>query len=304
MSYFHNHTHTHNKDHSRRNLLISIILNSAITLVQIIGGLISGSLALLSDALHNFSDVVSLVISYLASILANKKASITKTFGYKRAEIMAAFINSSTLIIVAVLLIFEAVERFNNPKPINSSLVIWLSLIAIAGNGFSVLLLQRSAKSNMNMQSAYLHMFTDMLASIAVLVGGLLIKYYQINWIDPFLTLVIALYLVIVGYKLLKNSFKVLMLFTPESLPVQKIVSEIQNLPNVKNLHHVHIWQLNEEETHLEAHIDFHNDINLTEFNIVLQSVENVLKQKYNINHVTLQPEYGKCEEKPIITQD
>ncbi|MBT8375249.1 MAG: cation diffusion facilitator family transporter, partial [Bacteroidia bacterium] len=194
MSYFHNHTHTHNKDHSRRNLLISIILNSAITLVQIIGGLISGSLALLSDALHNFSDVVSLVISYLASILANKKASITKTFGYKRAEIMAAFINSSTLIIVAVLLIFEAVERFNNPKPINSSLVIWLSLIAIAGNGFSVLLLQRSAKSNMNMQSAYLHMFTDMLASIAVLVGGLLIKYYQINWIDPFLTLVIALY--------------------------------------------------------------------------------------------------------------
>ncbi|NNL83493.1 MAG: cation transporter [Winogradskyella sp.] len=304
MSYFHNHTHTHNKDHSRRNLLISIILNSAITLVQIIGGLISGSLALLSDALHNFSDVVSLVISYLASILANKKASITKTFGYKRAEIMAAFINASTLIIVAVLLIFEAVERFNNPKPINSSLVIWLSLIAIAGNGFSVLLLQRSAKSNMNMQSAYLHMFTDMLASIAVLVGGLLIKYYQINWIDPFLTLVIALYLVIVGYKLLKNSFKVLMLFTPESIPVQKIVSEIQNLPNVKNLHHVHIWQLNEEETHLEAHIDFHNDINLTEFNIVLQSVENVLKQKYNINHVTLQPEYGKCEEKPIITQD
>lgn len=304
MSYFHNHTHTHNKDHSRRNLLISIVLNSAITLVQIIGGLISGSLALLSDALHNFSDVVSLVISYLASILANKKASITKTFGYKRAEIMAAFINASTLIIVAVLLIFEAVERFNNPKPINSSLVIWLSLIAIAGNGFSVLLLQRSAKSNMNMQSAYLHMFTDMLASIAVLVGGLLIKYYQINWIDPFLTLVIALYLVIVGYKLLKNSFKVLMLFTPESLPVQKIVSEIQNLPNVKNLHHVHIWQLNEEETHLEAHIDFHNDINLTEFNIVLQSVENVLKQKYNINHVTLQPEYGKCEEKPIITQD
>ncbi|MBT8376797.1 MAG: cation transporter, partial [Bacteroidia bacterium] len=113
-----------------------------------------------------------------------------------------------------------------------------------------------------------------------------------------------ALYLVIVGYKLLKNSFKVLMLFTPESIPVQKIVSEIQNLPNVKNLHHVHIWQLNEEETHLEAHIDFHNDITLTEFNIVLQSVENVLKQKYNINHVTLQPEYGKCEEKPIITQD
>ena len=304
MSHFHNHNHTHNKDLNRRNLLISIVLNSAITLVQIIGGLISGSLALLSDALHNFSDVVSLVISYLASILANKKASITKTFGYKRAEIMAAFINASTLIIVAVLLIFEAVERFNNPKPINSSLVIWLSLIAIAGNGFSVVLLQRSAKSNMNMQSAYLHMFTDMLASIAVLVGGLLIKYYQIYWIDPFLTLVIALYLVIVGYKLLKNSFKVLMLFTPESIPVQKIVSEIQNLPNVKNLHHVHIWQLNEEETHLEAHIDFHNDINLTEFNMVLQSVENVLKQKYNINHVTLQPEYGKCEEKPIITQD
>lgn len=305
MSHIHNHSHHHHhRDLNRRNLLISIVLNSAITIAQIIGGLISGSLALLSDALHNFSDVVSLIISYIATILANRKASITKTFGYKRAEIMAAFINASTLIIVAILLIVEAIERFNSPEPINSALVIWLSLLAIIGNGLSVLLLQRSAKTNMNMQSAYLHMFTDMLASVAVLIGGLLIKYYQIFWIDALLTLVIAFYLVIVGYKLLKNSFKVLMLFTPESIPVQKIVSEIQDLPNVKNIHHVHIWQLNEEETHLEAHIDFFKDITLTEFNTVLQSIEDVLEQKYNINHVTLQPEYGKCEAKPIITQD
>ena len=304
MSHSHSHNHSHHNDLNGRNLLISIVLNIAITVAQVIGGFVSGSLALLSDALHNFSDVISLVISYIANNLAKRKASIHKTFGYKRAEIMAAFINASTLIIVAILLIIEAIERFQNPQSINSNLVIWLSSLAIIGNGFSVLLLQKSASTNMNMRSAYLHMLTDMLASVAVLIGGLLMKFYSIFWVDAVLTMVIAAYLIIVGYKLFKNSFKVLMLFTPDSLPVRDIITSIESLSPIKNVHHVHIWQLNEDEIHLEAHIDFVNDISISKFDSILSEIENLLLKEYHINHVTIQPEFGKCDEKTLITQD
>ena len=252
----HNHSHSH-PDLKGRNLFISILLNILITVAQVIGGLVSGSLALLSDALHNFSDVISLIISYIAEKLSKRKASFQKTFGYKRAEILAAFINATTLIIVAILLIIEAVERFQNPQEIESNLVIWLSVIAILGNGFSVLLLKKDAEANMNMKSAYIHLLTDMMASVAVLIGGLLMKYYEVFWVDSVLTFAIALYLIWMGFDLLKNSTKVLMLFTPDSIPINKIVDEINNFESIKNVHHVHIWQLNEDEIHLEAHIDF-----------------------------------------------
>ena len=178
--------------------MVSIVLNILITAAQVVGGLASGSLALLSDALHNFSDVISLVVSYIASKLSKQKASINRTFGYKRAEILAAFINASTLVIVAIILIIEAIKRFNNPETIESNLVIWLSMIAIVGNGFSVLLLKKDAKNNINMRSAYLHLLTDMLASVAVLIGGLLMKYYQMFWVDSALTFLIAVYLIFV----------------------------------------------------------------------------------------------------------
>jgi len=179
----HEHSHSH-ADLKGRNLVISILLNIIITVSQVAGGLVSGSLSLLSDALHNFSDVLSLVVSYIATILSKKQASNNKTFGYKRAEIIAAFVNAATLIIVAVILIKEAVERFYNPQEIESDLVIWLSLLGIIANGFSVLLLKKDASSNMNMKSAYLHLLTDMMASVAVLIGGLLMKFYQMYWVD------------------------------------------------------------------------------------------------------------------------
>ncbi len=303
-SHGHNHSHHHHDDLKGRNLFISILLNIVITVAQVIGGLISGSLSLLSDALHNFSDVLSLIISYVANRLTKKKASTQKTFGYKRAEILAAFINAATLMVVAILLIIEAVERFQNPQVIKSNLVIWLSIIAILGNGFSVLLLKKDAEANMNMKSAYLHLLTDMMASVAVLIGGLLMKFYQMYWVDSVLTFVIALYLVWMGWDLLKNSTKVLMLFTPENIPIQKIVEEINAFASVKNTHHVHIWQLNEEEIHLEAHIDFHNDISLSEFDEILQEIEELVFRKYDINHVNIQPEYGKDDAKEVIVQD
>jgi cobalt-zinc-cadmium efflux system protein len=299
----HNHSHSHN-DLKGRNLFISILLNILITVAQVIGGIFSGSLALLSDALHNFSDVISLVVSFLANKLAKKQASLHRTFGYKRAEILAAFINASTLIIVAVLLIIEAVKRFRNPEEIESNLVIWLSLLGIIANGLSVLLLKKDSEANMNMKSAYLHLLTDMMASVAVLIGGLLMKYYQVYWVDSVLTFIIGLYLIWMGFDLLKNSTKLLMLFTPDTIPIKKIVEEINGFETIKNVHHVHVWQLNEAEIHLEAHIDFNKDITLSEFDVILHEIEHLVFHKYDINHVNIQPEFGKDDSKDVIVQD
>lgn len=301
------HHHHHSHDHSDlkgRNLLISIFLNIGITVAQVIGGLLSGSLALLSDALHNFSDVLSLIISFVAQRLGKKQACRKKTFGYKRAEILAAFVNAATLVVVAIILMKEAVERLLDPQQIESNLVIWLALIAIMFNGFSVLLLKKDSDHNMNMKSAYLHLLTDMMASVAVLVGGILMKYFEIYWVDAVLTMIIGIYLIYMGYDLLKESTKVLMLFTPKSVVIQDIVESICTIDPVKNVHHVHIWQLNEEEVHMEAHIDFKEDIRLSEFDEILEKIEEHVYYKHGINHVNIQPEFDKCDSKSIIVQD
>jgi cobalt-zinc-cadmium efflux system protein len=301
----HHHDHHKSPQVKGTNLFISILLNVLITVAQVIGGLISGSLALLSDALHNFSDVLSLLISYIANKLAKRKASPQRTFGYKRAEIIAAFVNSSTLIIVGFILIFEAIERFFNPQIIASDIVIWLAFLAILVNGISVLLIKKDAEKNMNMKSAYLHLFTDMLSSVAVMIGGLLMKYYEVWWVDSVLTLLIAMYLIYVGYSLFIKSLKVLMLFTPDELNVEAITREVNKITKVKSIHHIHIWQLNEDEVHLEAHLEFHEDEKISEFDLILLEIEELLFHKFGINHITIQPEYQKEENsKDIIVQD
>ncbi len=300
------HDHNHNHNHVKgKNLLLSIVLNIVITVAQIVGGIVSGSLALLSDALHNFSDVLSLVFSYVAHKLSRKKASVNQTFGYKRAELIAAFVNALTLIIVALFLVYEGIERFFNPQTIKFGLVIWLSILGIVTNGLSVVMLKSDADKNLNMKSAYLHLFTDMLASIAVLVGGLLMKYFQWFWVDSLLTLIIAIYLIVVGYDLLKDSTQILMLFTPKHLDINEIINEVHQIPGVKKLHHIHVWYLNEDELHLEAHLDCSEDIKMSEFNLLLAKIEHLLFEKFHINHINIQPEYKKEEDsKDFIVQD
>ena len=287
-----------------KNLLISIFLNIAITSAQIVGGLISGSLSLLSDALHNFSDVISLIISFIASKLSRKKASFNRTFGYKRAEVLAAFINAITLILVAIFLALEATDRFKSPEIISSKLVIYFSLIAILGNGFSVLLLKKDANHNLNMTAVYVHLLTDMMASIAVLLGGVLMYFYNIYWIDSILTLSIAVYLIWMGYDLLSKATRILMLFTPKNIDIKSIVSLVSNINYVRQLHHVHVWYLNEDELHLEGHLELNQNISVAKFDEVLMEIERLVKEKFNINHVTLQPEFNKTDSKDIIVQD
>ncbi len=304
MAHNHHHHHHHHPPVKGGNLLLAIGLNIIITVAQIIGGFISGSLSLLSDALHNLSDVISLVISYFANKLSRRQASTNRTFGYKRAEIIAAFVNSASLIVVAVILIKEAIERILEPQVVGSGIVIALSLVGIIANGLSVWLLHKDSQRNMNMRSAYLHLLTDMLASVAVLLGGLAMYFFEWYWVDPVLTLLIALYLIYMGFDLLRSSTRVLMLFTPDSIQVREIVASIAELPEVKNVHHVHIWQLNEDEVHLEAHIDFNDDILLSEFDKILDAIEEKAYHEFGINHINIQPEFGKCDSKEVIVQD
>ena len=289
---------------SGKNLLITIVLNVVITVAQAIGGVLSGSLALLSDALHNFSDVLSLVFSLIANRLATKEANFNQTFGYKRAELIAAFVNAATLIVVALYLIYEAFLRFLHPQVINSDLVIVLSIVGIVANGLSVLILKKDADRNLNMKSAYLHLFTDMMASIAVLIGGILIKFYQIYKVDSVLTFSIAVYLILVGYDLLKKSTQMLMLFTPEHIKIEDIVHEVHQINGANVLHHIHVWNLNEDELHLEAHLDCSENLTLNEFNELLHQIEKVLLEKFGINHVNIQPEFKKPDSKDYIVQD
>lgn len=292
----------HHHNVKGKNLFLTIILNLGISIAQLIGGLLSGSMALISDSMHNFSDVLSLVISYFAHRIARKPASIEKTYGYARAEIIAAFINSATLLIIAAFIIMEAVQKFGSNVKIDFNIVIGLAFLSILVNGASVLLINNDAKENMNMKSAYLHLFTDMLTSIAVLLGGLAMKFFSIYYIDAILSIIIAIYLIYSSLGLLLESLKVMMQFTPKGMDIKKLEADIFEIAGVKNLHHVHIWSLSDKEFILEAHLDLTEDIKVTEFEKILLQIEEILK-KHQIYHFTIQPEFDREDCKNLIVK-
>ena len=293
------HSHSHHHHHDTSDLKgwkigVSILLNIIITVGQVIGAGISGSIALMTDALHNFSDVISLIISYVANRLTLKEATTSKTYGYKRAEILAAFINSATLIGVAIFLIVEAIERFSSPVTIQADIVIWFAIGSIVINFLSVVILHKDSKDNMNIRSAYLHLLTDVMTSVAVMFGGLAMKYYNVFWIDGLLTMLIATYLIYSSFSLLKEATKVLMQFTPEGISLEDISSEVCKIEGIKNIHHMHVWQLNDNKYMLEAHLEMGKDMKLSEFQEKLKEVENILHH-FGIDHTNIQPELNKC---------
>lgn len=290
----------HHYEVSGKNLGLAIMLNLFITLAQAIGGIISGSMALLSDAAHNFSDVLSLVISFFANKLAKRGATEKETFGLRRSEILAAFINSATLIVIAILILSEAIQRLINPVAISAGLVIYLAIAGILVNGISALFLRNDSQQNMNMRSAYLHLFTDMLTSVAVLLGGLAIKYLNWNRIDGVLSIIIAIYLIYMSLGILRSSLRIIMQFTPEGIDVNIIAADIEMIQGVKNIHHVHVWQINEHNLMFEAHIDMSEDIKISSFESILTDINSVLR-KNGITHSTIQPEFSADDKKKII---
>jgi cobalt-zinc-cadmium efflux system protein len=299
----HNHDHDHG-DLKGKKLGFSILLNILITIAQVIGGLISGSLSLLSDALHNFSDVIALIISYIADKLTQKEFTQEQTFGYKRAEVIAALINAASLIAIALILAKEAITRFHEPVEIESFLVIALAAFSILVNGGSVLLLKKDSEENMNMKSAYLHLLSDMISSVAVLAGGIGMYYLQIFWIDSVLSIMIAVYLVYSSFGLLVKTLRVLMHFVPSDLDLMAIKDDILQIPSIENIHHIHAWQLNDKEVHFEAHIDFKEDLCLSKVCEITDQIKNLLKDKFQIEHIVLQSEFGVVDTKHLVVDE
>jgi len=274
--------HHHHHAVSGKNLFITIVLNIIITLSQIVGGILSGSLALLSDAMHNFSDVLALFIAYFANRLAARPNNESKTFGYKRAEILAALFNASVLIGIAIFLIIEAFHKFYHPEPINSVWVIGLGTLSIVLNAASVLLIKDDSHDNMNIKAAYLHLLTDVMTSVAVVGGGVLMYYFGVFWVDPLISMLIALYLIWASFGLVRESSAILMQFTPAGINVEEIAQSIEDEKEIKNVHHIHIWKLDDNHIHLEAHLDFKTDVTLSESNRVIDKLEKKLHDAFD----------------------
>jgi len=280
-----------------------ILLNVIITASQIVGGIVGNSMALISDAMHNFSDVAALALSLVAIILAKKEATYSKSFGYKRAEVLAAFVNSAVIIGVAIYIIIESIQRLqvSQSLEINNDIVIWLAGVAIIANGLSVLFIMKESKHNMNMKSAFLHLLSDTLFSVAVLGGGLAMKFYGITWVDSALSVLIGIYLIATSWQLLWSSAKILMQFVPEGIDIPKLVEEVEKLKEVKNIHHIHVWQLDEYTIHFEAHVDLKEDLNVSQTHEIQQKIQDLLHTNFSIGHITLQFEHGLDENKKLI---
>jgi len=282
-------------------LLLALALNIVITVAQIIGGIVSGSLALLSDALHNFSDVSALAISYFARKISAKRATKFGTFGYKRAEIIAALFNSSVLAGIGAYLIYESAMRLYDPQPVVSSWVIVLGMLGVVVNGGSIWLLEAEAEGNMNIRAAYLHLLGDTLTSVAVVIGGAAIYFWQIYWADPLISILIALYLIYASVSLVRESTAILMEFAPKGIDIDEIVEEVGKIPDIENIHQIHLWRLGDREIFLEAHLDFSRNVTLKEATRRIEEVEKMLKERFGITGVVLQPEYMRDDEKDLI---
>lgn len=278
-------------------------LNLLITAVEIFGGLISGSLALISDALHNFSDSVSLIISYLALKLGQRENTLRMTYGHKRAEILAALFNASALLFVVFFLFRAALARLREPTPIQGGLMVVVAAVGLIANLMAVLLLRKDAGKNLNIKSAYLHLLADTLSSVGVLLAGILIIVLRISWVDPVLTIVIGLYVIIESWDIIKQTLKILMQATPEHIDILVIQRAIEEMPEVANLHHVHVWGVTEHEIHFEGHVDVGEDMPLSRAADLNRRIETMLRERFGIEHVTIQFEYGTCLDKKIIKE-
>lgn len=276
-----------------------VVLNAVITLSEFIGGVASGSLSLVSDAFHNLSDTLAIIFSYGAQKMAQKEANEKHTYGYQRLEILSAFINSFILIILSLFLAVEAFKRFNSPEKINSHLMLIVAVIGLLANLFSTLLLRQEADENLNIKSSYLHLLSDTLSSISVIIGAILIRFFDIYWIDPVITLIISIYILIEAIMVIKKAAAILIQSAP-AIDYEKMEQEIEAIDGVKDVHHVHIWQYSEKIIIFDGHIDFEDQL-LSEIEKIYPRIISLLKLKYGITHVTIQAETKAKDQKKLI---
>jgi len=311
-AHVHHHAHSHGKAHGHshghhhhaidgKNLAISVALNAIITIAEFVGGILSNSLLLVSDAVHNLSDTLALALSFVAHRIGKRKSTTVKSYGFKRFEILAAFVNSLALIVISIYLIYASYQRIAHPEPIHSKLMFTIALIGFFGNLFSILLLKKDSDHNLNIRSAYLHLLGDTLSSVAVIVGAIVIYYYNITWIDAVLTMAISLTIVWHTWKVLKETIDILMQSMPHDFDINAMKTEVESIDGVANIHHVHAWQLNDEKNYLECHVDLSRNMLVSESEEIKSKIQHILMHHHGFSHTTIQMEFNCCEKKDLV---
>ncbi|PTQ67360.1 cation diffusion facilitator family transporter, partial [Celeribacter persicus] len=275
-------------DSGDRRVAIAIWANGLLTVAQIVGGILSGSLALIADALHNFSDMASLVIAFAARKIARRPADERMTFGYGRVEIVAALINYTTLIVIGFYLIYEGGMRMIDPPEVMGWTVVILGGIALVVDTLTAMLTYSMQKGSVNIRALFLHNLSDALASVAVIVGGTLIILYEMRWVDPAITIGIALYILYLSFTEIGGPIRTLMLGSPPDIDGNDVVRAIQSVDGVVDVHHVHLWQMQEHAAALDCHIVVEREW-MGEADKIKENVKSVLHQRFSIEHSTLE---------------
>jgi len=283
--------HHHHTPESDRGLLGAVFINILLTLAQVVGGVISGSLSLIADALHNLSDATSLGIALFARAISRKPADKTKSFGYQRAEVIAALINLTLLITVSLYLVYEAVWRILEPQVVTGLIIVMVAGVAFVVDMVTALITFRMSKNSLNMKAAFLHNLADALTSIGVIIAGVLILLYQWYWVDTLLTFCIAVFVLWQSIIILPKTIHLLMEGTPENLSTEEIKASLEEAKDVEDVHHIHVWNLDEHRIALEAHVVVATN-ELQEVEIIKRKLKEILKERFQITHSTLEFEY------------
>ena len=293
------HDHTHADPHlSDGRLWWAILLNLLLTVVQVAAGVLSGSLALLADALHNFNDCASLLIALVARRIGRRPSDHLRTFGYRRAEIIGALINLTILVVVGLYLMYEAVLRFIQQQPIDGWIVVIVAAVALVIDTATMLLLLAMSRGNLNLRAAFLHNLGDALTSVGVILAGVAILWFDAFWVDTVVTVVIAVYILWQSLALMGRSIRILMESVPPDIELANVVAELHKIPDVVEVHHVHIWELDEEHKALEAHVVV-ADEHLARWAEIKAEVKRRLGDVFDIRHSTLELELPGAEDCP-----
>lgn len=278
-------------DHRTKRYIYITVLNVIITVSEFLGGIISGSLSLLSDAVHNLSDVGAIIISFIAHLISKRHSNQYKTFGYERAETLAAFTNGIILIIISIVLFIEAIERFWQPNEISGPIMLVIAIIGLVANVISMLVMHQAEQNNLNARSTFIHMLSDALSSVAVVIGAICIYFWHVSWLDPVMTILVSLFVLHEAYGLTKQAANILMESNPD-IDLAEINKIVLSFPEIKNMHHVHVWRYSERYIMLDAHVNVAPELTAEEFEQLTQ----VISQKLitlGINHINFQVE---CE--------
>jgi len=291
----HDHSHTHIDPKSGdRRVSVAIWANGLLTVAQIVGGILSGSLALIADALHNFSDMASLVIAFAARKIARRPADERMTFGYGRIEIVAALINYTTLILIGFYLIYEGGMRMIDPPEVQGWTVVILGGVALVVDTLTALLTYSMQKGSVNIRALFLHNLSDALASVAVIVGGSLIILYDMRWVDPAITIGIALYILYLAFTEIGGPIRTLMLGSPPDLDCESVIDAMRGAEGVADVHHVHLWQMQEHEVALDCHVVLTGK-GWASIESTKQRIKDTLRDRFGIAHSSLEFEHEDC---------